>query len=114
VADRPELRVFIVRTRDDEVAVLGVPLKEDAVLMPDGTWSQPMRPCQDFGPDSANGRLIDQGHFSCHDADLTDYQRSSWVWDYDGKYAGPANYRFADMLSLKFERRGEEIVIRTR
>lgn len=111
-ADRRELRVFIIHTLEDKVIVLGVPIKGNAVLMPDEKWWRPIRPCQDFGPSNVNGRLIEGGQFSCHDADLTDYQRGSWLWNSDGKYAGPINYPFDDMMPLRFERLGEEIVVK--
>jgi hypothetical protein len=75
--DRRDLRIYIIRRADDDISVLGVPIKDGAVVMPDEMWFRPYRPCQNFGPKNDHGKLLDGGDFACRDAGLTDYEGKS-------------------------------------
>jgi hypothetical protein len=103
--DGQNSRLYVVRSRSDEVWAFTVPLRAGKVGMPNRLWSHPAFNCSDFGPDAEDGSLTADSAFQCHDADVPVWGKQHWRWGLDGKSATPAPDIFIEnMLRVSTER----------
>jgi len=105
VLDRPRERWYVIREAAGHIRVLGVLIKDGKVGMPDFHWWNPEFYCRDFRPTIENGRLTAASRFACHDVDPDNsWSLTHWVWDAEGRYAGPGEAQcFDDMPNASIE-----------
>ncbi len=113
VVDGRGERFFVIRQPSGKISVLGVPLRNGNVMMPDIHWWHPEYACPDFGLSAFNGQVTSASRFECRTIDEQEaWARHYWIWDSEGRTVGkPANF-FADMPSIPFETRDGLIVIK--
>lgn len=102
-------RYFVLRDFDGEVHLFTVPHRRKMYWIAEFYWSQPVMPCERFGPDAVGKDLIEGGMIRCHDPDMSDWFRRESVWDYSGKNMGE---RTEDMPEAQFEINGSLLVIK--
>ena len=93
-------RVFVLRDLDGQIHVFTVPFWDGAYWLPEFDWSLPAIACADFGPDTTEGKLIEDGAFRCRLPHYGEFFRREHSWSYSGENLG---YRTADMKIAEHE-----------
>jgi hypothetical protein len=96
--DGQNSRLYVVRTRSDEVWAFTVPVRAGKVAMPNRLWAHPAFNCSDFGPDTKDGSLTVDSVFQCHNADLPAWGKMHWRWRLDGEHATQATDLFIENM----------------
>ena len=79
--------------------------------MPDLTWFRWGGFCENFAPETENGKLKKNGVIKCHDPIHNDYDgwgKNEWAWDYDGKNKGQYT---SDMYKPKYIVKNNSIIL---
>jgi len=93
-------RVFVLRDLDGQIYVFTVPFWDGAYWLPEFDWSHPAIACADFGPDTTEGELTEDGAFRCRLPHYGEFFRREHSWSYSGENLG---YRTADMKIAEHE-----------
>lgn len=110
-SDGWQLQLFIYRRFNGDLKVWRLFSKNDAVGMPDLSWTRPMLECRDFGPTVVNGLVDESRPITCHDDNVSDYWKNEWRWTIDGKNMGKM---VEDMVPVSGSIEGEFFVIHKR
>jgi hypothetical protein len=110
--DGKSKRLFVVRSEDDAIYALVVPLRHGRVPMPDEHWwNPPAYVCLEFNPGPPAGRLHPGAQFQCRDAEMPESAASRWRWSLDGKSARLPGIRMDDTMPVRLIRYGDRIGI---
>jgi hypothetical protein len=77
--------VVIYKKFNSEVKLWDVPIKNNAVGMPDMHWWKPMYDCKNFSPSIDNGTINEYKAIKCHDFDKPKWWKDKWIWSLEGK-----------------------------
>lgn len=106
-------RIFVVRQPTGRMVVLGVPLRNGVVMMPDIHWWHPEYPCVDFSLSVFDGQVTSASRFQCRALTATqDWAKGYWIWDSEGRTVGrPGNF-IDDIPSIPYEMHDGVMVIK--
>jgi hypothetical protein len=102
-------RFFVLKDFDGSLRVFAVPLKDGRTALPDVRWWRVAAWCDNFAPDSLDGRLTKSAVFSCKKAEphWSEQNAREWRWDLHGKNLG----KFTDdMPRGRYILQGNEVV----
>jgi len=95
-------RYLIIKGYDSKIRVFEYPTR-GYVRLPDYRWYRWGPRCQDFGPETVNGKLKPNGMILCKDKEALDWLSDEMHWDYNGENLGKYT---EDMNSTKFKIKG--------
>ena len=109
-ADYHWWRVFALRDYDGELHVFAVPYRDGQYWLPDPNWDRPFYPCDEFGPDNDQGRLLEDGLFRCQ-ANMYEWitESADFTWTYSGSNQGEF---IEHMRAPEFSLSGPHIIVR--
>ena len=102
-------RYFLLRDFDGQVRLFAVWRATEGYLLADRRWEFANYPCANFGPDSTENRLEENGAFRCRDEEMPDWYRANLVWDYSGENVGQS---VEDLPEEDYELHGDSLVLR--
>jgi hypothetical protein len=111
VLDRPNERIFIVRTKSDAVIAVAAPAWGGSVFLPVPNRSHFEGPCYRFEPEQTGGVLNDDSAFRCVDAEPGAGYLYAVRWTLDGRRIDNRLDENEDLLRLRFERSGNFITL---
>lgn len=81
--------VLIIRKNNGEFDIYDILFSGNKVAMPDIHWWKSYEDCENFGPTTINGKIVENKPITCHDqANFSEWSKQEWRWSLSGNNLG--------------------------
>jgi hypothetical protein len=110
--DRPGERIYLLRPDESHLYAISVKKWGNAVWLPESA-SALTGPCENFGLDNVNGRLVEGGYFRCLDEAPENTFFATARWGYDGTAHLTERWsQTGNLLRVPYDRDGNLVLLR--
>lgn len=99
---------LIIKNKSDIFKVYWLPTRHNSIAMPDLMWGRNAGLCNDFGPETVEGKIKENGLILCHDPDIEEWNKEQWRWTMSGEKLGEWT---ADLEEVKSSLSGHYLIV---